>query len=1411
MKTPQSRLLQLVAACAFALFILRPSAVAAGFSPAPAALKGGATSGDQTEQGASVPPRVTEVVDPEKLVVLQGNTHPLARPEFDRGAVADGQPIRRMLLVLQRSPEQEAELRHLLDEQQTKSSPNFHHWLTPQEFGQRFGPADADIQAVTDWLTSQGFQVSRVAAGRTVIEFSGTAGQVRQAFHTEIHKFALDGEEHFANTSDPQIPAALTPVVKGFASLNNFPRKPMIRRLGTFQRSKATGEVRPLFTFTTSVGTAYGVGPYDFATIYNVLPLWNAGTDGTGQTIAIVGQTNINCQDVADFRTMFGLPYTATSSTNPCPTTLNVILNGPDPGLTSDEPEGDLDVQWSGAVAKGATIDFVVSESTESSAGIDLSALYVIDNNLAPVMSESYGSCELFLGNSGNQFYSSLWEQASAEGITVMISAGDSGSAGCDPYQPNQVAADFGVMVNGIASTPFNVAVGGTSFNDTSALSTYWSAANTSTTQSSALSYIPESTWNDTCARTGVLTNCSSPASDGTDLVGGSGGPSNCASSTSTSTTYNCINGYVKPSWQSGTGVPSDGVRDTPDVSLFASDGFIDGSFYIICELDSTSATGGSATSCDLNPPFTDFLGVGGTSGASPAFAGMMAMVNQKYGRQGNANYVLYKLAAQGGASCTSNSSAVSNSSCIFYDINNTTSSGNQSNNSVACDSTAPYCSNQTGSGYGILVTSSTGSSSTPAWTTGAGYDYATGLGTVNAANLVTKWSTVTFTPSATTISSVTPSSSSTSPIPHGSSVTFAIQVASGTGSGTPTGDVSLIAQANGNSALSSTGIGPFTLSSGAVSAATNQLPAGTYNVTAHYTGDGTFGASDSPAVSVTVGKENSVAALHLLTFDSSGNLTSTTATSVTYGSSYVFRLDVTNSSGNLCAPSPPFATSGNGAVVYPCPTGTVTVTDNGSTIPVSDEEGAPVGYTPGVYKLNSQGYLEDQYIQFPAGSHSLVATYGGDNSYNTSSATYPVITVSQAATATGVAAPASASAGENVTLTALVETVSDGFGPTGTITFFNNGIAIGSPVTVTPTAFSSATGLFASATASLITSFTANASITATYSGDPNYTGSTSGAAPITVTATPDFNFSASPLSPSSTVMPGGSATSTLTIAPLNGFTGAVTLTCSSSPSLPGGDCSASPSPVTVSSSSSVTSTLTITTTANVPPRMREAPERRVPPSPAPYGTGPSFRLKVGLPWLAAWLLALLLAVGALSERRKWSPVRDRRYGVATLAATLLVVGIWAACGGGGSSGPPPAPAVSLSTTSLSFGTQGVNTTSTAESVTLSNSGNATLSITAFALSGTNPGDFNQTNTCGTSVAAGAACTISVTFTPSATGTRTAALGITDNAAGSPQTISLTGTGASATPAGNYTLTVTATGPSGSPSHSVTIPLTVQ
>lgn len=667
-----------------------------------------------------VPARVLEAVNSANRVALKGNVHPLVRPQYDRGIVPDSMPVERMQLVLKRSNDQEAALESFLASQQDKSSPNFHKWLTPEQFGKRFGPADGDIHAVTDWLTSQGFRVDKVSPGRAVIEFSGNAEEVRNAFGTEIHKYLVNGEEHWANVSDPQIPAALAPVIIGINSLHNFSLKPMHHVVGVFSKSRSTGEVRPitpLFTFQGCGATCNAVGPYDFATIYNLLPLWKTGIDGTGQVIAIAGDSNINVQDVRDFRTLFGLP-----SNDP-----RVIVNGSDPGITGDESEADLDVQWAGAVAKNAAIELVVSAPAATN-GVDLSAQYIVDNNFAPVMSVSFGLCELFLGTAGNQHLNQLWQQAAAQGITVLVAVGDQGAAGCDVDAP---AAVNGLAVSGVASTPYNVAVGGTDFNDASDASAFWNSTNNSNTQASAKGYIPETTWNNSCTNallgsfgfsTNAETNCNNPQvqQDGLlTVTGGGGGVSNCTAPTDV-TPASCAGGYSKPSWQAVGGVPNDGKRDLPDISLFAGDGLA-ANFYVVCEQDADPGN----QSCNLNSPFTDFLGVGGTSAASPSFAGIIALVNQETkSRQGNANPILYALAAKPGSNCPS--SATPSGSCIFYDITSGTIA-------MPCLNGSPNCTtSNTADTYGVLS----------GYNARAGYDLATGLGSVNAANLVNSWTT---------------------------------------------------------------------------------------------------------------------------------------------------------------------------------------------------------------------------------------------------------------------------------------------------------------------------------------------------------------------------------------------------------------------------------------------------------------------------------------------------------------------------------------------------------------------------------------------------------------------------------------------------------------------------------------------
>ncbi len=1092
---------------------------------------------------------ITRPVDEARRTVLKGNIYPQARAEFDRGVAPAGLPMRRMLLVLKRSDAQESALKTMLEEQQTKGSALFDHWMTPEQFGKQFGPSDSDIAQVTAWLNAHGFQVAGVAKGRTAIEFSGSAGQVQEAFKTAIHSYEVKGEQHWANASEPSIPSALAPVVEGVLTLHNFPRHSNAVIHGQPAKlANATQPASPYFTFTSGQDTFYGLGPTDFATIYDVLPLWNAGIDGTGQTIAIVGETNINVSDVAAFRSLFGL-----SAKTP-----QVILNGPDPGIVGDETEALLDVSWSGAVAKNATIDLVASASTESSLGVDLSALYIVDNNLAPVMSESYGECESALGSAGNAFYNALWQQAAAEGITVMVSAGDAGSAVCDNFD-TAAAASNGLAVSGFASTPYNVAVGGTDFDQSAAtFANYWNPTNTTATESSAKSYIPETTWNQSCAAGGV--NGCGPAATAFNIVSGSGGPSNCSQMNGN---YMCFGGYPKPSWQAGNGVPQDGVRDLPDVSLFASAG-VNGSFYIICEADFNpffGPTPGFNQPCNLTN--LSFVGLGGTSASAPAFAGMMALVNQKTNaRQGNANFELYNLAAQSGASCNSSTqTGGGKTSCIFHDVT-------KGNDSVPCYVGTPNCGTAPAGGYGILVDPN--NSNTPAWTTTAGYDMATGLGTVDAYNLVTAWGATTMAQSTTTLTNVAPVT-----LTHGQPVNISATVAAKSGSGTPTGSVALMA-APTNENLS---VDSFTLTNGVATGTTSLLPGGTYNVAGHYAGDGNFGASDSAPVQVTVSKESSLTTASFETYNFN-NGTFSSGNTVPYGSVSFLRGDVTGAAGRSCAPNPREAQ-------VACPTGTVAFTSGGKAVDA------------GTYTLNSLGYAEDQNISLslPAvGSYSLQAQYSGDASYNASQSSLNG-TVTQAPTfiyyieAPGLS-PVYTGTGEmnyevwshqTFQVLATAYTYSVLSAPTGTVSITQNGGAPQGTVQNTPedgTYSGGFSGLyFAFLPSELTTTIDTPGAytFTAAYAGDANYLGSQN-PFPILVTVQ-DTTYNISGTVSNVTVMAGQTGTTTVNFAGVDNFVGTITVACKLPSAMTEATCSA-PSASMVGGTTA-SSLLTITTTA--------------------------------------------------------------------------------------------------------------------------------------------------------------------------------------------------------------------------------------
>ncbi|HEX3683282.1 MAG TPA: tectonin domain-containing protein [Bryobacteraceae bacterium] len=563
---------------------------------------------------------------------MAGHVRPALARAQDEGAVAAAREMPRMTIRFATTAAQKADLLELLTAQQRQGSALFHRWLTPAQYADRFGVSRQDVQSIAAWLRNAGFTDVEIPPSRTSVSFSGSAGQVEAAFRTSIHAYLLDGETHIANATDPSIPKALAGVVESIGGLHDFSPKP--------QMGLRRGAAKP--HYTGGDGENF-LAPDDFATIYDLKSLYNGGIDGTGQKIAIVGQSDFAMADIQAFRTAAGLPQN-----NP-----HVVLAGKDPGTSAgNETEADIDLEWAGAIAKNATVIYVNSGNAFDSAS------YAIENNLAPVLSISYGACEAQFTAAEIASLTSVFEQANAQGITVITASGDAGAATCDA---GATTATHGLAVDMPASSPYVTGVGGTMFSEDGW--GYWTTGN-NRAGGSALSYITEMAWNDT--------------EEVGHLWSSGGGKSKL---------------FSKPAWQTGEGVPNDGARDVPDVSLAASSEH-DG--YLIC-------TQGSCVNGFLNSGSTVTV-YGGTSFGSPTLAAMVALLNQwTGGSQGNINPRLYELAAL--------------SSSAFHDIW-------EGNNSVPCSAGSTDCPQFGSMGY----------------TAGFGYDQVTGLGSLDAYHFVTEW-----------------------------------------------------------------------------------------------------------------------------------------------------------------------------------------------------------------------------------------------------------------------------------------------------------------------------------------------------------------------------------------------------------------------------------------------------------------------------------------------------------------------------------------------------------------------------------------------------------------------------------------------------------------------------------------------
>jgi uncharacterized protein (TIGR03437 family) len=685
--------------------------------------------------------RITNPIDESRRITLQRTVPPRTRAAVDLGPVERGRPIGPVVVLLKRSPEQQAAIEKLLTEQRDPGSLNFHKWLTPEQYADRFGLLEEDLSTLRSWIESHGLTIDHSARGRNWIGFSGTTQQIEAALGTQIHRYQSGAEEHFANSTEISIPAALEPVAGAFIGLDDF---------------------RPQPRYTSSHPTEHSLAPGDLGILYDILPLYNSGIDGTGQAIAVVGQSDLEPDqaDITAFRNKFHLP-----GSGPL-----VVQYGADPGYNGSVSEADFDLEWATAIVPNAQIIYV------NSVNVDVSSIYAIDQNLAPVISRSYGVCEQEKISLADLFQSVI-QQGNAQGITYVASSGDAGPSNCtgwfyEPSATDEVGANFP------ASIPEVTAVGGTEFDEGSG--NYWNPFNLAN-GASAISYIPEMAWNDSAAA-------------GTIQASG-GGPSII---------------YSKPPWQSGPGVPADGVRDTPDVAMPASS-FHDG-FW--------ACTGGSC-----------FPGYGGTSFGAPVFAGIITLLNQSLvskGAQsqaglGNINPDLYRLAGAG--------------SKAFHDITT-------GNNIIPCSTGTPNCSSGS---YG--------------YSAGPGYDMATGLGSVDVANLVNSWTNA----GTQTTTSVTADNTSFS---RNGSVQLSIAVASPAASAVPTGTV-YVTLSNPTTALAQLPgglpLGTATLAGGSATIQIygGQLNAGANTIMVTYGGDARFnGSSTTIAVNVTDPSTNSAVVL---------------------------------------------------------------------------------------------------------------------------------------------------------------------------------------------------------------------------------------------------------------------------------------------------------------------------------------------------------------------------------------------------------------------------------------------------------------------------------------------------------------------------------------------------------------------
>ena len=1098
--------------------------------------------------------RVRGPVTDGQLTILKGQTRRLDRAAVDLGEVSPSLASGRMVLWLRRSAEQQAHLGQFLSQAQDPKSANYRHWMTPASYGRAYGISDNDLTAVEQWLQSNGLKVEKVSEARNAILFSGTAGDVGSAFHTSIHSYSVGQQRHLANATDPQVPTALAPVIAGVSPMNDFRAKPL-HVLGKPARyDAALHHMEPVLEEPGMTGGADGqyslyVTPADASIIYdtpnkNFNPAATQTLDGTGVTIGIIGYSALAMADVQNYRTAF-LPAGAASNLPSA-----ILDGGTDPGILDggDAEEALLDVEISGGLAPGAAINYYYAASTDLSDGLILAGLRALEDNKVNILSASYGSCEADLGAGGNLQWSELWQQAAAQGISVTVSTGDSGSASCDGDTSDPPpAASLGLSVSGISSTPYNIAVGGTDYYVLADnFNKYVNTASSGTYPyyATALAYIPENPWNDSSTVVGNSFTQNLPTYNGigeTNIIAGGGGLSSHAvcpygvnSDGSCSTP---LTGYPQPPFQTGFQQVTP-VRSVPDVALLAANGFY-GAAWVFCSDSTVDAQGGVYTDCqsNANGGLADNAQIGligGTSAAAPAFAGMLAMISQSQGgvRLGQADSVLYNLAQDYNPSPGSPGKYQK----AFHDIA-------VGNNSVYCTSGSLNCD---------TANFLEGYNATPS------YDMASGLGSVDLSQLISLWTATNFTSTTNALTAGTASSGTMSSAPisvvHGTPLNFTTLV-------TPsdaTGQFSIVSTSSANASsysdfgtLDGTGTGNLT---------TNDLPGGTYTVYAYYAGDTSHtGSKSANGINVTISPESSTTSLSFSTYDPISNAVSEGVSTVAYGM-------------GTYANAQPF---GNSSTVYytgslqadGIATGSVTFTSSGKTQSAA---------------INSVGLAQLSINSLAPGTYTYQASYPGDASFAPSASTSQTLTVTRGATSFQLQSNAAAvTPVGQVTLTAILQTDSIALFPTGNISAQSNGH------TYVP-AYASQ-GYSNNSVANLFT-FTIPASdlaagsnqISISYGGDANYQPASGSVSVTLVGETGSFALSG----PGQPLMLQASqqGSTTISVGSLNGFTGLVNMSCVVSTAPSGHTPTCQAASATVYGSFGASSVVSVATYADTP-----------------------------------------------------------------------------------------------------------------------------------------------------------------------------------------------------------------------------------